>query len=112
MRETVRITAAGEVTRRTNGRPNSVDTAYEVPETRTLRLTRILCGTEYSIHEARVEILLVDGDVESVIAVGYFGTIQMTTDIEVEAGQNVVIRRVNGDPTDLHMTGIVEGILL
>ena len=112
MREVIRIIASGEVARRTNGQPVVSETSYTVPEGRVLRLSRVTCGSEYSIHEARVEVLLVVDTTETVIGIAYTGTVQFSVDIEATAGQQIKIRRKNGDPTELHMTGVVEGILL
>lgn len=112
MRSPVRLVASGDVDRRNNGRVVAAETSYEVPEGRTMRLQRVTLGCEHTVNEARVEVLIVDGEDEAIVAVGYVGTVQLQVDSEATAGQIVMIRRVNGDPTELHMTGIVEGTLL
>jgi len=113
-RESIKVMAAGDVAKKTGSSATKVETTYEVPAGRTLRLSRITVGYEHSVNEVRVEVLSRDGATDTMIAVGYAsGTVsQFAVEGDIPEGELVVIRRVNGDPTDLHMTCTVEGILL
>lgn len=110
MREAVRRIVSGDVAQKTGHVPSVSDDNYVVPQGRTLRIASVSGGYEHSTSEVRIEYWAAG----SLLAVGYASgaTFQLSLGADVLGGETVTIRRVNGDPNPLHMTGGWEGVLL
>jgi hypothetical protein len=99
-----------EVSKQTGGTPTEDGSTYVIPDTRTLRILRFSGGHEHSTKETRIELLWGS----AVIAVGYGGMFQVGIDSDFvgDGTTAITIKHVNGDPSNLHMSGWWEGILL
>lgn len=89
------------------------ESAYPIPEGKTLRIDRFSGGLEYSKKETRVELVKRDGGADTVLAIGYVGNFQYRIDADLTGGSAtfLVVRLVNQDSSVLNMAGWWEGVL-
>jgi len=82
-----------------------------IPNGKRLRLARFSGGTEYSTKEVRIELVHRTGGGDTLIATGYTGCFQYDIDADFvgDGTASIVIKHVNQDSGDLHMSGWWEG---
>jgi predicted signal transduction protein with EAL and GGDEF domain len=109
-REQIRFLHSRQAPKKSGSTPSTTDLSYVVGAGKRLRLTRFSFGHESSTAECRIVLLKKIANTESTLSVGY-GCGQFVIDEDVPTGE-VIVRLINGDTGELHMTGVVEGVLI
>jgi len=107
-RTAIRKVHSEEIPKRT-----TEDSEYTIPDGKRLRIDRFIGCHEATDKEARVVLLLVDGETETTIAVAYGsgGSYVIDEEYHGDGSKKIVIRLLNQDVGALHMTGIWSGVL-
>lgn len=112
MRTIVEKILSQNVSKRTGNNNTVVSDEYVIPPGKTLNIVRFMGGREAAETEVRCELIVDDNGAETVLFVGYAENfdVENVAQITGDGTKKVVLRLVNGDNGDLHMTGIWRGI--
>lgn len=110
-REYISRSLVVQVDKKRRGSPTVIEDEYLVPTGIEVVIERFLGGREASETEVRTELLVKDGNTETVLFVGYDLNYDIR-DVGLVIGngtKKIIIRHVNGDNGELHMTGLWKG---
>lgn len=112
MRTYIKQILSEHVAKKKGNNPTEVEDEFSIPSGKTLSIERFFGGREAAMTEVRIELILKDGGSETVLCVGYAENFDVR-DVETVVGNGtnkIVLRLVNGDNGELHMTGMWRGV--